>query len=181
MLASLWVVWYLARLGPAHVRDGSAAGIAWCPAPPAGYAAALGCAVLMALLALLIFHLVPPDASRLENLPMAKLLTAHGLAVLPVLLLGALLAPLVEEFVFRGIAFGGIASRLGPAWAAVVTTLAFTLAHAQQKLHYWPGFIAVGLFAVLAAALRLKYRSIRPGILLHILYNGSFLLAGTLT
>jgi hypothetical protein len=52
-------------------------------------------------------------------------------------------------------------------------------AHAPEKMYYPPGFIDVGLMAAAAVMLRLQYRSIRPAILLHVLYNaGSMLAAG---
>ena len=54
------------------------------------------------------------------------------------------------------------------------------IVHAPQKIYYPPGFLDVGLVAVAAVLLRLKYHSIRPGILLHILYNGGSMLAVTL-
>jgi membrane protease YdiL (CAAX protease family) len=179
--AALWVSWYLRRQGQQRLTDGSASGIAWRAAPPAAYPAAALCALAIVVLVMLLYHFVPPDFKKLLNLPMEKLFSGSGLSLLPLLLVVVLIGPVLEEFVFRGIAFAGLATRLGPLWAGIITTLAFMAAHAPEKIHYLPGFIDVGLLAATAAYLRVKYRSIRPGILLHILYNaGSALVASLL-
>jgi membrane protease YdiL (CAAX protease family) len=179
--AALWVSWYLRRQGHQRLTDGSASGIAWRAAPPAAYPAAAFCALAIIVLVMLLYHFVPPDFKKLQNLPMEKLFSGSGLSLLPLLLVVVFIGPVLEEFVFRGIAFAGLATRLGPLWAGIITTLAFMAAHAPEKIHYLPGFIDVGLVAATAAYLRVKCRSIRPGILLHILYNvGSTLVASLL-
>ena len=176
--AALWVAWVVRRLGPTHQQDGSASGLALGPAPAAAYVAAATAALAIIGVVLLLFHFIPPDLARLQNVPMARLFTGTGWALLPPLVVALLLAPILEELVFRGIAFAGIAARFGPISAAIVTTLLFMALHAPEKLYYPPGFIDIGLMAMGAAALRLKFRSIRPAILLHILYNlGSILAA----
>jgi membrane protease YdiL (CAAX protease family) len=108
---------------------------------------------------------------------MAKLFSVSGPALLLPILIATFLAPALEEIIFRGIAFAGLAARLGTVWAAIVSVVLFVVVHAPQKIYYPPGFLDVGLVALAAVLLRLKYRSIRPGILLHILYNGGSMLA----
>jgi membrane protease YdiL (CAAX protease family) len=49
--------------------------------------------------------------------------------------------------------------------------------HAPEKIYYPAGFIDVGLMAAAAAWMRVKFGSIRPGILLHVLYNAGLLFA----
>jgi len=173
--AALFVVWYLRRLGPAN-----ATALAWRPAPPGAYAAATACGLAIIAIVLTMFHFIPPDASKLADLPMAKLFTGSAIAVLPVLVVAGLLGPVLEEIVFRGIAFGGIATRLGPVWAGVITSVIFIVAHYPEKKYYLPGFFDVGLFALAAVLLRLKFGSIRPGIWMHILYNTGSAIAASL-
>jgi len=178
--AAIWISWFARRLGAARLQDGSPAGIAWRPAAPRGYAAAAACAAVIIVLVLLLYYVAPPNLAAMKDLPMAKLFQGPAWSLLPLLLLVVLLAPVLEELVFRGIAFGGIAVRFGPGWASLVTTLLFMAVHAQEKIHYLPGFIDVGLMAAAACWLRVKFASIRPGILLHILYNGGLMLASGL-
>ena len=178
--AALWVIWYLRRQGHQRLTDGAATGIAWRGARPAAYMAAAFCALCIVALVMALYHFIPPDFKKLQNLPMEKLFSGSGLPALPLLLVVVFIGPVLEEFVFRGIAFAGLATRLGPLWAGIITTLAFMAAHAPEKIHYLPGFIDVGLLAATAAFLRVKFRSIRPGILLHILYNAGSALAASL-
>ena len=178
--AALWITWYLGRAGAARLREGSPSGIAWRPAPPAAYGAAGLCAGVIIALVAALFHFIPPHVQALQDLPMAQLMDGGGWEMLPLLALIIVVGPVVEELTFRGAAFAGFASRLGPLWASVITTAVFIAVHAGEKLHYLPGFIDVGLVAAAACWLRLRYASIRPGILLHILYNAGLIFAAGL-
>ena len=178
--AALWVVWYLRRLGAARVGDGGETGIGWRAAPVRAYAAAAMMAAGIVGIVMLLFHFIPPDMRALGDLPDAKLFEGSGLAVLPLLAVAVFIGPALEEMVFRGIAFAGLATRLGPVWAGVVTTVVFMAAHAPEKIYYPPGFIDVGLMAACAVVLRLRFRSIRPAIALHVLYNLGSMLAAAL-
>jgi membrane protease YdiL (CAAX protease family) len=169
--AALWVAWYFHRLGPVRLHDGSITGIGWRQAPPRAYALALLAAIGLIGLVQLVFHLLPPNMQALQALPMAKLFDGSAIAVLPLLVVAVFIGPVLEEIIFRGIAFAGLATRLGPGWAGAITTLIFMAAHAQEKIHYLPGFLDVGLMAVAAVWLRVKFGSIRPGIMLHVAYN----------
>ncbi|EKN00623.1 MULTISPECIES: CPBP family intramembrane glutamic endopeptidase [unclassified Acidocella] len=180
LAVALWLVGALRRLGPALAQDGSPAGLAWRPARGQDYALALILALAVILLVLGIFHLLPPDPAKLQSLPSARMLSGP-LWALPALLLAiCVLAPIVEEILFRGILFAGLASRLGPVWAALLSSLLFAALHAPEKLHYPPGFVDVTLLALINCGLRLRLGSIRPGIALHIAYNTGLLLAAPL-
>jgi membrane protease YdiL (CAAX protease family) len=180
LMAALWLAWYLRYLGPRHVADGSPRGVGWCPAPGAAY----GVAALLALglLALVggIYRLDPPDMAKLHNLPIYKLYAGPPLAMAAMAVVAFLLAPVVEEISFRGLAFGGIASKLGTGWAVCLTTLIFAAVHAPEKIHYLPGFADVALLALASCWLRLRYFSIKPGIFLHMAYNTGLILVSPL-
>ena len=108
---------------------------------------------------------------------MTRLFQGGGWQLAGLLVLVVVVGPVVEELAFRGAAFAGFAQRFGPVGAGVITTLVFMAVHAAEKRYYLPGFIDVGLMAAAACWLRVKYGSIRPGILLHVLYNAGLLLA----
>lgn len=171
LLAALWLIWYLRRQGPAVLTDGSPRGIGWRAAAPRAYGmAALG-AFAVLLLAVGEFRLIPPDASKLNDIELAQLFQGPPLVAFIAAGVIVIMAPLIEELVFRGIGFAGIAAKLGTGWAVVLTTLIFTALHAPEKIYYLPGFADVAAVALLSCALRLRYRSIRPGIAMHFLYN----------
>jgi membrane protease YdiL (CAAX protease family) len=60
---------------------------------------------------------------------------AEGLTVL--LLVGAVVAPIFEEIAFRGILYGSLRARVGPAVATLVATLLFAGAHALTNGVPW--------------------------------------------
>jgi membrane protease YdiL (CAAX protease family) len=180
LIAALWLSWYLRRLGTAHLHAGEAAGIGWRPAPPRAYAEAAAGAVLLLAVVVALAKIFPPDLKAIESLPMSQLFSGPLPVVAVMLVVAMLLGPVLEEFAFRGIGFAGLAVRLGPLWASLLTSLAFVAAHAPEKLHYLPGFLDVGLLAAGACALRLRHHSLRPGMLLHVLYNSGGLLVAAL-
>lgn len=84
----------------------------------------------------------------------------------------AVLAPLVEELVFRGLLYGWVAGRWGtvPAW--IVSSIAFALAH------YEPAHIILVLpLGFLFGYLRRRTDSLLPSLVAHIFNNGFAVLA----
>lgn len=180
LFAALWLSWYIRRQGPGVIANGSAGGIAWRPAAPRAYGLAAIGAVFLMFMAVAEFRLLPPDPSKLHNLKLVQLFHGPPAIALLTMLVVVLLAPVIEEFLFRGLAFAGIARKFGPGAAVVVTTLIFTALHAPEKIHYLPGFADVAVLALLSCALRLRYHSIRPGIAMHFLYNFGMLVVPVL-
>ena len=78
-----------------------------------------------------------------------------------------IVAPFVEELLFRGLGFGLLTQFVGPWPGIVLTGLAFGLAH---------GLVAalpvLALFGIILGWLRWKTGSIYPGMLLHGIFNG---------
>jgi membrane protease YdiL (CAAX protease family) len=78
-----------------------------------------------------------------------------------------LVAPVCEEFFFRGALWSVLEERGGRWLAALATSLLFAAAHFQWiKL---PGTLA---FALMAAALRWRFGSVVPGMVAHVVANG---------
>jgi membrane protease YdiL (CAAX protease family) len=176
LAACLWVAWYLRRLGPERLADGSASGVAWRPSEWRGYYTAVGMSVGVLLLVAGITRLVPPDMNALKGTGFDELANGPAWTMPFLLLLIVFLGPALEELLFRGIMFAGLAQRFGGNWAWTVTTLVFVAVHAPEKIHYPAGFLDVGLAAVALGWLRLRFNSIRPGMLLHMLYNAGSML-----
>lgn len=172
LLSACWVFVYTRRRAKPLLRRGEATGIAWRAPKLRAYGAAVAAAVLATLFGGLMFQFFPPDLDKLTG-PTSKLLAAPGLPRLIVMLLAMVGAPLVEEFMFRGALFAALARRLSVPWAGILTTGVFVALHAPDKLGWWPGFLAVGFLGALLLVLRLRYRSLWPGMLAHCLYNSS--------
>jgi len=177
---ALWLFWLMRRIGPKLCKDGSPSGIAWRPASARAYGFALVLAFALIATVILLFRILPPDPAKLETMKTAKLFSGPTWALGGVLVVISLLAPIVEEILFRGFIFAGVAAKSGPICAAILSSLLFATVHAPEKIHYLPGFLAVALLGLAACWLRLRFRSIRPGILLHIVYNAGLLLTGPL-
>jgi membrane protease YdiL (CAAX protease family) len=81
----------------------------------------------------------------------------------------AVVAPLVEEIVFRGMVFGWLRGRAPLVWAVVISAALFSLEHIgflQLTL-----FLPIFSFGVVLAILYHHARSIWPTVLVHGTYN----------
>jgi membrane protease YdiL (CAAX protease family) len=88
------------------------------------------------------------------------------------LLLLALLAPVVEELVFRGLLYGWVAGRWGSLAAWVVSSIAFAAAHWE------PAHVVLVLpLGILFGWLRRRTDSLLPSMFAHVFNNGFALIA----
>lgn len=86
-------------------------------------------------------------------------------------ILAICIAPPVEEFLFRGVLLAGFGTAWGLWPGVAASTSLFALAHIGQLGNFWPAFVAILVFALVVAMVRLKSRSLLPGIALHACYN----------
>jgi membrane protease YdiL (CAAX protease family) len=89
---------------------------------------------------------------------------------LAVLTLVAVVAPLLEEFLFRGWLQRTLERRMAAWQAIVLATTVFALAHFQTF-----GFPLRFAFSLVVGYLAWGTRSVWPGVLLHGIYNGSLI------
>ncbi len=96
-----------------------------------------------------------------------------GLAGLSIaLVLGSLVAPLVEETFFRGFLFAGLARRLGVPAGVLVSALIFAAVHLNVET-----VIPLSVFGAVLALLYYLTGSLYPSIVLHSVNNSLALLA----
>ena len=84
------------------------------------------------------------------------------------LLSSVVLAPVFEEFAFRGFLFQGLKSKTGPFAAAVASTFLFAVVHTQYD--FW-GWISVGMMGLAACYLTHRTGSLKTGIAFHAIGN----------
>lgn len=77
-----------------------------------------------------------------------------------------LIAPIVEETLFRGLLYGSLMKRFSPIWAALLSSVLFGLLHGQVNVIIYTFFLGLILCWLYQRA-----GSIIPGILLHLLNN----------
>ncbi|HJS17532.1 MAG TPA: type II CAAX endopeptidase family protein [Anaerolineales bacterium] len=127
----------------------------------------IGCGLLLASYVLILFHnlfltVLGIDTQAEEMLKLFELLDS------PVwfLLVGAILAPLVEEIFFRGFLFQGFRARYGWVRSILLSSGIFAIAH-LDPVALIPTFILGNVLAYLYH----RSNSIWPSVFLHVLVN----------
>jgi membrane protease YdiL (CAAX protease family) len=82
-----------------------------------------------------------------------------------------LVAPPIEELLFRGLLLKGFAASWGLAASGVVVSIVFVLLHIPEAIHYWPALIAIGGLAAATLTTRLVTGSVFAAMALHAAYN----------
>ena len=139
----------------------------------------LGLSLGLGFFALTEYGVLPPD-----DLPQPlfdAMLAAPFFLKIGWALMFIVLFPVVEETLFRGFLFTGLAQSWGPILAGMVTTVLFVVVHMPKVLEYWPGLVAVILIGALTVVLRIRTGSLAPGITMHSTYNGTLVAAAFLT
>lgn len=163
-LLTLLVCWLvITNWGRRPFRDATV----WSWHPQFRWIHAVAFAFLMLGIAFTFEKLLPHRETEMEKLlrmgPSIRYLVA-ALAVLT--------APLVEELVYRGILYAGIARRFGAAAGVTVATALFALVHVPQ---YWGSVAAIAAILTLSLALTLIRAftgRLLPCIAVHLVYNG---------
>jgi hypothetical protein len=106
-----------------------------------------------------------------ETLPIEELLKAR-VSILLFGILGVLVAPLVEETIFRGFLYPVVARQLGIAAGIAITGTLFGLLHATQLWGGW-GQIALLIFVgVVFTWVRARTGTVTASFFVHLGYNG---------
>ena len=93
--------------------------------------------------------------------------------IIAVVLLAVVVAPLIEEIMFRGALYGWLRSKL-PAWSSVLISAAcFAVMHPQGAI----GLVPLGLIGILLAILREWRGSLIAPMVAHACFNGGTLIA----
>jgi membrane protease YdiL (CAAX protease family) len=93
----------------------------------------------------------------------------HGTTALWLAALAIVAAPLFEEFIFRGLIFGGLRRSLGVGAATLASAAIFAIVHPP------PSVIPVFFMAVCAALIYERTRMLAAPMLVHSIYNAAVL------
>lgn len=137
----------------------------WHPQFKWGHATAL--AVLMFGVAAALSKLLPHQETDMEKI------LKMGLSIrVMVVVLAVLVAPLVEEIVYRGVVYSTVERIGGKAAGVIVATAIFALVHVPQ---YWGSVAAITAIVTLSLVLTLLRAwtgSLLPCVAMHLVYNG---------
>jgi membrane protease YdiL (CAAX protease family) len=169
--ASIVVIYLSRRWFPNEIKERSLTGAAWRVGTLKSILLGLGFGALIALgyLFLSPFMCQPPDDNTIGQF--SKMATTPGFQQMIALFIALVIAPPIEELLFRGVMFGGICRSFGPVWSAIITTSLFVAVHVMEAIHFWPAFVFIGLMASAALWFRLHTKTIGPSIALHFAYN----------
>jgi membrane protease YdiL (CAAX protease family) len=82
-----------------------------------------------------------------------------------------ILAPPIEEALFRGALLGGMASLWGLRTAAAGSALTFLAMHGTEWIRYWPAVVGLGLMTLLVTGIRLRTGALGGCMAAHLGYN----------
>jgi membrane protease YdiL (CAAX protease family) len=117
-----------------------------------------------------VFHRWIPDSLPImeyfKDRPSALVLAAFGILV----------APLMEELLFRGFFYPALARWTGSFISIVVTASAFTLLHGAQLGYSWAPLLLIFIVGLALTVTRVVTRSVATGVIVHMTYNFVLLL-----
>lgn len=117
-----------------------------------------------------VFHRWIPDSLPIteyfKDRPSALLLASFAILV----------APLMEELLFRGFLYPALARWTGPFISIVVTASAFAMLHGAQLGYSWAPLLLIFIVGVTLTVTRVVARSVATGVIVHMTYNFVLLL-----
>lgn len=120
----------------------------------------------LAVTVLLVSRFFPPAGES----PLEKLLSTPA-SIVAFVIYGILLAPLLEETIFRGFLYTVLADVFSPRVAVPVVSVLFAGLHVNQLSGNWPAvFVILGVGYVLTLV-RQRTDSLIPSVIMHTAYN----------
>lgn len=166
-----WLVTRVRRREPGIFRA-----IGWWGVSVRVRAFAIGCGVALgaALLTLIAIFPPPPD---FRPGPIVDSMSAGGWLLATWIVIAIAIAPPVEEFVFRGVMWTGLARSWNRRVAATTVTLVFVALHLPETGAYVPAVFSIAALGCATLAMRIVSGSLVPAVLLHASYNGVIVLS----
>lgn len=169
--AAATMLWLVRLRWPVLWRLAQPPGFGW-PAPSNRmfYVYALGAGIVLPVLGGYLTHFLAQGHPVPQDI---KLLSAHASPAYKALLamLAIVVAPLIEELLFRGVLLSAWLRRLPVAWAVAATATLFALVHLPDLKYLWYGLPNLAMLGVAFAWLRLKSGSLWPAVVAHGMNN----------
>jgi membrane protease YdiL (CAAX protease family) len=165
------VVWLSRVWGQDRLHNTSATGFAWVLAPFHTLLLGAASGALLAVTNRLVIIRWFPMPGYAPVGPMVQLSMTPGFPRFVWLVTVLMLAPVFEEYLFRGVLLGIFVTRWGIVVSSVAVTLLFTLLHLLETRLFWPVLMFIGALSLLLIVLRLHCRSLAPCVVAHLCYN----------
>ena len=135
----------------------------------------LACLVGGTVLTLAI-ALLPPVLPDSNQFPLENLFSSRA-AAFAIGAFAVLVAPFMEELIFRGILFGIFESQVGLRFAIVITAILFGGLHVPEYWGAWNHMLLIFFVGLVFSLARGRSGSLAPSVFLHVGYNGSMMIA----
>ena len=135
----------------------------------------LACLVGGAFLTLAI-ALLPPVLPDSNQFPLENLFSSRA-AAYAIGAFAVLVAPFMEELIFRGILFGIFESQVGLRFAIAITAILFGGLHVPEYWGAWNHMLLIFFVGLVFSLARGRSGSLAPSVFLHVGYNGSMMIA----
>jgi uncharacterized protein len=86
---------------------------------------------------------------------------------------GVLVAPFVEELLFRGFLYPALARRIGVAVSVLFTAATFAVIHQGQLAHAWVPLTWLFLMGAVLTLVRARTKSVAACVIVHVAYNAT--------
>jgi len=124
----------------------------------------------------LAVQLAPPVLPDREDFPLLRLFTSPQ-AAYAITAFAILVAPLMEELIFRGVLFRFFEFQVGVRFAILGTAVLFAGMHVPQYWGAWNHLLLVSLVGVAFSLARGLTGSLAPSVVLHVAYNAGVMVA----
>jgi uncharacterized protein len=105
-----------------------------------------------------------------KSLPMTELFKDRSSTFL-IAGFAVLVAPFMEEMLFRGFLYPALARWTGAIFSVIVTASLFTLVHASQLGNSWAALVPIFFIGMVLTITRAVTKSVATGVLIHTTYN----------
>jgi membrane protease YdiL (CAAX protease family) len=152
------------------LKDTSPTGAAWVLGSRRELLKGLGLGLVVALGSALI-NGVLSIAIHPRFGPLTTMALTPGICQITYAILAVLVVPAPEEFLFRGVMYGGYLQSFGTRKAIIITSAIFVLMHASELIHFLPAALGILGLALTALYMRIRASAIGPAIAVHVGYN----------
>jgi len=123
----------------------------------------------------LVVMIVPPLLPEKHSFPLEKMFNSPASAY-AIAAFAVLIAPFMEELLFRGLLFAFFEKHGGLTFAVVSTALLFAGLHIPEYWGAWNHVIMILIVGLTFSIVRGMTGSLTPSFLLHLAYNGTLML-----
>jgi len=171
LLGGLVMVLLSKSLIPKSLKDASPYGAAWIAGRWSLIIKGLIIGVIIGIFDQSLIIITKPYVAYRNLDSFHRMAFSPGLEQTAYCVISVLLAPIIEEMLFRGVLYGGYRRSFGPIWAAVIVSLLFVALHLHSYIHFAPNVVGVIVATLATLWCRLHWKAIGPAVAVHAGYN----------